>query len=248
MSEETAKAMLSYFDKFLASFHTLTETVKDMRSGARNSTQTLEKYKGERGRMQHFVLGYRAMPRKWRCNLTTFQWFNHCNFANYSACHEKWHCNFTNIVPASKSSTPASLQLHQICACCERSHCSFIKFSPCHKKLHPNITATSPSWFAHHEQWHSCLVRIKHETSRSMRWASRVTLQHVHVQRIVQVQDLIAKSVNCFRHKEDESNLPGHNPRTIWGGSAQRAYLSFKRSKRLHWKLNLEIIYKDFSP
>lgn len=248
MSEETAKAMLSYFDKFLASFHTLTETVKDMRSGARNSTQTLEKYKGERGRMQHFVLGYRAMPRKWRCNLTTFQWFNHCNFANYSACHEKWHCNFTNIVPPPKSSTPASLQLHQICACCERSHCSFIKFSPCHKKLHPNITATSPSWFAHHEQTHSCVVRIKHETSRSMRWASRVTLQHVHVQRIVQVQDLIAKSVNCFRHKEDESNLPGHNPRTIWGGSAQRAYLSFKRSKRLHWKLNLEIIYKDFSP
>ena len=124
---ETTKAMLSYFDKFLASFHTLTETVKDMRSGARNSTQTLKKYKGERGRMQHFVLGYRAMPRKWRCNLTTFQWFNHCNFANYSACHEKWHCNFTNIVPAPKSSTPASLQLHQICACCERSHCSFTK-------------------------------------------------------------------------------------------------------------------------
>ena len=178
------------------------------------------------------------------------------------ACHKKSHSNGSitatlSIIPlATKSDIATSPTLSRPRKVALQPPCNFTKSAlaakdhiaasansaPATKKLHPNITATSPSWFAHHEQWHSCLVRIKHETSRSMRWASRVTLQHVHVQRIVQVQDLIAQSVNCFRHKEDESNLPGHNPRTIWGGSAQRAYLSFKRSKRLHWKLNLEII------
>ena len=179
---------------------------------------------------------------------------NQCNFTKYCACQEKWHCNFTNSVPASKSCTPASLQLHQICSCrgnlhcnftnycacheqqdssiiatspnictChEKLHCNFIKFSPCHKKFHSNITATSPN--SHHEKWHALFDPY-------YTWNVQVNALSIksHPPTCAPAaifQDLIAKSVNCFRQKEDESKLPEHYPRTICGGSGHETVIS----------------------
>ena len=115
----------------------------------------------------------------------------------YNARSNKSQPPTSNTAPATQNEShdwsASHMKRHLQCAEQQESASHFTKYCACHAK------------------WISWLIRIRYETSFTMRGATLVTVQHQQILRLPRNSefkiDFSAKSLNCFRQYKDDSTM-----------------------------------------